>query len=352
MYFCVNIHTLLFVYKLVHCGTVFTYCDYYVKWELDLRESENNKKSPVEHLFSLRKAKLMFFDLCVLALAVGIVYGLQLGMSSKLAFSEIAIHFVIVSSSVLLCRAFGRIYAQVWRYSRTNSYLRLIFTDFCGGWLYVVLGYLIPVHTTPFLAKATVVMTSLLGAMFLRFMYTRIFELSGNNPYVKKFFEKKGLVSRICNNIVYFITGVSLSKDNITNKIPEANKIKIAVVGAGRIGAVLAEELIGNPNSVYTPVCFVDIDKFDKGSINKKYYLCFYGVPIIWWRKRIVKSNRRFEIQWARNFYVYSWKCICYLWNFLWNYDEYRFCADRKQLIQVSIFKNINGNYVLNNNIF
>ena len=37
-------------------------------------------------------------------------------------------------------------------------------------------------------------------------------------------------------------------------------KINIAVVGAGRVGVMLAEELANNPRSAYRPCCFIDID--------------------------------------------------------------------------------------------
>ncbi|MDQ9823524.1 hypothetical protein RFZ44_09245, partial [Acinetobacter sp. 163] len=38
-------------------------------------------------------------------------------------------------------------------------------------------------------------------------------------------------------------------------------KINIAIVGAGRAGVMLAEELLNNPNASYRPVCFIDSDR-------------------------------------------------------------------------------------------
>ena len=43
------------------------------------------------------------------------------------------------------------------------------------------------------------------------------------------------------------------------------NKIRIAILGAGRLGTSLAEDLLNNPNSSYNPVCFVDADKEKSG---------------------------------------------------------------------------------------
>jgi len=58
------------------------------------------------------------------------------------------------------------------------------------------------------------------------------------------------------------------SRENITPKI------NIAVVGAGRVGVMFAEELANNPRSAYRPCCFIDIDREKIGrSIN--------GIPVL-----------------------------------------------------------------------
>ena len=50
--------------------------------------------------------------------------------------------------------------------------------------------------------------------------------------------------------------------------------IKIAIVGAGSVGAMLADELIQNPRATYEPVCFVDVDE---GKVGRE----VYGVPVL-----------------------------------------------------------------------
>ena len=42
------------------------------------------------------------------------------------------------------------------------------------------------------------------------------------------------------------------------NQKIEGQRIKIAIVGAGSIGVNLAAELMNNPNSAYTPRCFIE----------------------------------------------------------------------------------------------
>ena len=38
-------------------------------------------------------------------------------------------------------------------------------------------------------------------------------------------------------------------------------KIKVAIIGAGRVGVSLAEELLNNEEAAYIPRCFIDISK-------------------------------------------------------------------------------------------
>lgn len=41
----------------------------------------------------------------------------------------------------------------------------------------------------------------------------------------------------------------------------EVQKIKVAIIGAGRVGVSLAEELLNNEETAYIPRCFIDISK-------------------------------------------------------------------------------------------
>ena len=52
------------------------------------------------------------------------------------------------------------------------------------------------------------------------------------------------------------------------NRVPvsELNKIRVAIVGAGQVGVLLAEELRVNKKSHYIPYCFIDTDKSKIGN--------------------------------------------------------------------------------------
>lgn len=60
-------------------------------------------------------------------------------------------------------------------------------------------------------------------------------------------------------------------------------KIKVAIIGAGRVGVSLAEELLNNSEAAYVPRCFIDINKEKLDEI----YMAFrFGLK----RKQLLRS--------------------------------------------------------------
>lgn len=131
---------------------------------------------------------------------------------------------------VFLCRFFGRIYNQIWRYGGIQCYIRLLCTDMLSMVLY--LGF-------------ECGLCNLLG--FQRFTISKIIAMMSFNTLLA--------------------LGMSIRKDG------EAHKIYVAIVGAGNVGVSLAEELLNNKNTSYTPVCFFDTNK-DKAGRD------IYGIPV------------------------------------------------------------------------
>ena len=142
---------------------------------------------------------------------------------------------------VFLCRFFGRIYNQIWRYGGIQCYIRLLCTDILGMVLY--LGF-------------ECGLCNLLG--FQRFTISKIIAMMSFNTLLA--------------------LGMSIRKDG------EAHKIYVAIVGAGNVGVSLAEEFLNNKNTSYTPVCFFDINK-DKAGRD------IYGIPVFQ-----AKLNNTFDI--------------------------------------------------------
>ena len=208
-----------------------------------------------------RKLKLMCYDLCVLGFVTVMVLRVFPRGSVTLSWAEAGMQFALAAVCLMASRYVFNVYSQVWRYSRTNSYLRLLVADVVGGLAYVFVGYLVPVEHPTFFRMGGMVSMACMGSMVLRFLYTWLFETCVTSAKVRSFFSHRNLLTRAVNTLVYRLTGISLTNEALTTVMPTKNKIRIAIIGAGRMGAMLADELQNNPNAVYTPVCFIDVDK-------------------------------------------------------------------------------------------
>ena len=208
----------------------------------------------------IRKLKLIAYDLLMLLLS-GLVFMVISPSIVPMAPYEIALQFVLASICIILSRDVCRVYAQVWRYSRTNSYIRLMGADAIGGIIYILLSEVLPFKHPTFLRMVNIVLADLVGAIALRYAYTWVYEASMTNNYLRKIFRRNNWWTNAISNAVEFLTGISLRQKASELTIQDENKIRIAIVGAGRTGAMLAEDLLSNPNSVYRPVCFIDIDR-------------------------------------------------------------------------------------------
>ncbi len=191
---------------------------------------------------------LIFLASCVLIML----------LHPSVPYQEHSVENVLFQSGLfMICmigvRCFGKAYNQVWRYSRVDSYIRLMMCDIVGGAAYMVLSrglsLMIPdVQVQTVVHMLCSVMLGMIGSMAMRFGYVWIYELAGKKQIRNKTVKK--LLERL----------LCLPLDSAEETL-SSSKIRIAIIGAGRIGAMLAEELISNRNAVYTPVCFVDVDR-------------------------------------------------------------------------------------------
>lgn len=140
------------------------------------------------------------------------------------------------------------IYNRIWRYARPSDYLWLVVSDFLGGLIYVLLREVVSSTRLTFVRAVSLICLDLLGAICMRLTYQFAYQNRNQNS--------KGY--RIVLRFLQNITGVEFAREEAT---PENQKIRIAIIGAGSIGAMLADELLNNPKAVYKPVCFVDVNK-------------------------------------------------------------------------------------------
>ncbi len=166
----------------------------------------------------------------------------------KLTEAEMAIYIAFGALCIFGLRFIFRIYKRIWRYAVSSDYLWLVVADFIGGSAFVFMRELIAQTKVTFVRAVSVICLNLLGAICMRLFYQFAYQNRNQTAKYQRGFLK----------ILQAITGVGFVQEGAT---PENRKIRIAIIGAGSVGAMLADELLNNPKAMYKPVCFVDVDK-------------------------------------------------------------------------------------------
>ena len=148
-------------------------------------------------------------------------------------FSDLLLYFfsfLLFSGCLLISRFIVRTYSNVWRYANARAYLSIVLSDVIGGTVAFVVSifirgiYLGWWHSVAIVALITMV------TLVSRFIYQQMHKTS-----------TRGMADA-------------------------TNKITVAIVGAGQVGALLAEELLYFRGSHYNPVMFIDNSRYKVGS--------------------------------------------------------------------------------------
>ena len=146
---------------------------------------------------------------------------------------------------IFAARLLGKIYGQVWRYGGIQCYIRLPFTDSIAFIVYLCLELLLPVQKMTFARMLSLASMNLLGALALRMLYR----------YAYKCGNQKTVGGKVLSILLRLFSGIEAGNDK------EVQKIKVAIIGAGRVGVSLAEELLNNSEAAYIPRGFIDVIK-------------------------------------------------------------------------------------------
>ncbi len=192
--------------------------------------------------------KLFLFDLIFYLLTCLFIFVLYPTSIDKLNAVETVSYIAFAAVCIFTLRFVFNIYKRIWRYAGSADYLWIVVADFIGGLIFVLFREFIAATKVTFVRAVSVVLLNLLGAICMRLTYQ--FAYQNRNQTSK--------VQRAVLRFLQFITGVKFSQDEA---LPENRKIRIAIIGAGSVGAMLADELLNNPKAVYKPVCFVDVNK-------------------------------------------------------------------------------------------
>lgn len=165
------------------------------------------------------------------------------GLSTVGAVIQAVLYFICIFT----LRFAGGIYQQIWRYGGIQCYIRLLVVDGIAFICDFVLEKLLPVEHITVAQLLSISCMNLLGALAMRMLYRYAYKCGDNQTRL----------GRMLNLLLRIFAGARIQdeKDN------EQRKIKIAIIGAGRVGVTFAEELLNNASSAYAPRCFIDINQ-------------------------------------------------------------------------------------------
>lgn len=187
---------------------------------------------------------LVVYDLLVYELSAVLLLGLY-GGNDKLSISGMLQQMVLALLCVFSIRLIGNVYGQIWRYGGIQCYIRLLYTDAIAFFVYLILELVLPVEKITFARMLCLISINLLGALALRMMYRYAYKCSNQET-------KQG---RFLASLLYTFGRVKKGNDK------EIQKIKIAIIGAGRVGVSFAEDLLNSDEAAYIPRCFIDINE-------------------------------------------------------------------------------------------
>lgn len=195
--------------------------------------------------------------LCDFVIYIGTVAVLLLFDKKTDQLTSIGITQQVILSliCIFVMRIVFKSYDKAWKDKEVKCYIHLLCADFIALIMYSLLVLLLSVEKISFVRMLSFVCINSLGAITLRLLYQNV-----NNCHCCK------------------------------EQVKEAKKIKIAIVGAGRVGVSLAVDLMNNPKASYDPKVFIDINKEKVGKD-------IYGIPVLSEDKASLQRLRELEIQ-------------------------------------------------------
>ncbi len=219
--------------------------------------------------------QLVLYDAIILA-AVQLFMLVVYRGNQSLTHSGVAIQVAISFVCVFASRLIGNVYGQIWRYGGIQCYLRLLLADAAAFAVNLLVEKLLPIQHVSFVCLIAIACLNSLSSLGIRMVYR----------YAYKCGNGKTSFGKLLDSLLRFFAGPKIG----CVKTDETQKIKIAIIGAGRVGVMLAEELLSNSTSAYIPRCFVDIK-------DEKIGRRIHNLPVLGEDEMTPERLKEFEIQ-------------------------------------------------------
>ena len=217
--------------------------------------------------------QLVLYDLIILA-AVDLL--LLVCSGENLSWTGITTQAAIGAIAIFMARTLGNVYGQIWRYGGIQCYIRLILTDTAAFAFTYAFERTFAVEHITFARLSAIACMNLLGSLIIRMFYRYAFKCGNNTTPLGRFLL----------GVLKLFAGSKI----VGERTLDATKINIAIIGAGRVGVSLAEELLNNSASAYTPRCFVDVSMEKVGRD-------IHGVPVFLEDEATLNQLKQMDIQ-------------------------------------------------------
>ncbi len=218
---------------------------------------------------------LVLYDVIILAIVDVLLLVLYKG-NEQLTWTDKGIQAGISAICIFTARIIGGVYRQIWRYGGIQCYIRLSLMDACAFIVNLAIEKTAPIGDISFSRLLAIACMNLLGALILRMLY--------------RYAYRYGCTSTRHRRFLNFLLRIFAGANKIQEQGDDRKRIKIAIIGAGRVGVALAEELLNNAHAAYTPKCFVDISK-DK--VDRE----IHGIPVYLEEEATFERLREKEVQ-------------------------------------------------------
>ena len=192
----------------------------------------------IQGLVNIRRIELILIDIAIITLSYFLISWLSSMEINSLRFNGqfTGIKYIMLAVCITGVRFICCIYNSIWRYANVGSYLKLMVSDTVGGCIFFVIGRFNNNLSMGFAYSIVSVMMIFILTLASRFMYQYLYAKANQHSDTK------------------------LLKELFGDKGKIIHKINVAIVGAGNVGANLAEEFLRNPAAHYMPYCFIDKD--------------------------------------------------------------------------------------------
>lgn len=223
--------------------------------------------------------QLVIYDVLIL-FVVDLLLLVFYRSNEKLSLNGIILHASIGFACVFTARILGKIYRQIWRYGGIQCYIRLLIVDAIAFAATLAIELTIPlfiqIEKVTFSRLLSIASMNLLGALAIRMIYRYCF--------------KCGIADTTFGKFLRLLLRIFAGEELIHPNREAEHKIKIAIIGAGRVGVTLAEELLANPAAAYIPRCFIDVSQEKAGR-------SIHGIPVLLEDETTLETLSRHEVQ-------------------------------------------------------